>query len=409
MKENTFDFAKLRSDFPLLKQTNRGKPIVYLDTAASAQKPQIVIDTLAQFYERDYANIHRGIYELSQRATRMYEESRELVKHFIHAAHHEEIVFTSGTTAAVNLVAQAYGRTHFQAGDEIILSVAEHHSNLVPWYLLKEQIGIELKVIPISDNGALDLVAYKKLFSPRTKLVAVTHASNVLGVINPIKDIITIAHDHQVPVLVDGAQTIAHMPINVQELDCDFYAFSAHKVYGPTGVGVLYAKKAILESMPPYQGGGNMIESVSFAKTTFAKIPLRFEAGTPDFVGVVGLAAALRYVQSIGMQRIYEHDQELLAYAQKKLTSIAGLHIIGTATPKVGVISFVIDNMHPHDIGTVLDHEGIAIRAGHHCAMPLMERFQIPATVRASFGVYNNEEDVDALVAGVSLAKRLLG
>lgn len=408
MKNASLDFAKLRNDFPLLAKSNRGKPVVYLDTAASAQKPQVVIDAVQQFYSNDYANIHRGIYELSQRATKRYEQSRERVKHFIHAAHHEEIVFTNGSTSAINLVAQSFGRPRWQAGDEVILSMAEHHSNIVPWYLLKEQIGIELKVIPLAENGALDMMAYKKLFSKRTKLVAITHASNVLGVINPIKDIVNIAHEHQVPVLVDGAQAAAHMPINVQELDCDFYTFSAHKVYGPTGVGVLYGKKAILESMPPYQGGGSMIETVSFTNTTYANIPLRFEAGTPNFANVIGFDSALQYLHEIGMQHVYAHDQELLAYAHKKLVSIAGLRVLGTAAPKLGVISFVIDGLHPHDIGTVLDHEGVAVRAGHHCAMPLMEFYNVPATVRASFGIYNNKADIDAMIAAISLAKRLL-
>lgn len=406
-KMQTNQFMQLRHDFPILAETNRGKPIIYLDSAASAQKPRQVIDAMSNFYLQDYANIHRGIYELSERATKLYEDTREQVKKYIHAHHAEEIIFVSGTTEGINLVAQSYGRTNWQAGDEIILSEMEHHSNIVPWYLLKEQMGIELKVIPVTDAGALDLDAYKKLFSSRTKMVALGHASNVLGTINPIKEITAIAHEYNVPVLVDGAQAVPHMAIDVQDLDCDFYVFSAHKLYGPTGIGILYGKKALLEAMPPYQGGGDMIETVSFSKVTYAKVPQRFEAGTPDIGGVIGLSAAINYVQAISMETIFAHEQELLSYAEPKLLAIPGLRLIGTTQPKVGVISFVIDGIHPHDIGTVLDHEGIAVRAGHHCAMPLMERFKVPATVRASFGVYNDEADIDALIAALQLAKRL--
>jgi cysteine desulfurase/selenocysteine lyase len=401
------DFSRYRIDFPLLQETNRGKPVIYLDSAASAQKPRQVIDAMADFYMRDYANIHRGIYELSERATRMYEETRETVRRYIHAAHKEEIVFVRGTTEGINLVVQSFGRSQWQQGDEVILSTMEHHSNIVPWYLLKEQIGVVLKVIPVTDSGAVDLEEYKKLFSPRTKMVAITHASNVLGTINPVKEITAFAHSMNVPVLVDGAQAAPHMPVDVQEIDCDFYVFSGHKIYGPTGIGVLYGKKALLDAMPPYQGGGDMIETVAFSKVTFAKTPQKFEAGTPDIAGVIGLGAAIRYMQAIGMENIYAHEQSLLHYAEPKLLAVPGLRLIGTATPKVGVISFVMDNIHPHDIGTVLDHEGVAVRAGHHCAMPLMERFNVPATVRASFGIYTNENDVDALVEAILLAKRL--
>jgi cysteine desulfurase/selenocysteine lyase len=396
-----------RQDFPILQQSNRGKPIVYLDTAVSAQKPREVIEAISNFYYHDYANIHRGVYELSERATRLYESTREQVKQFINAAHTEEIVFVSGTTEGINLVAQSYGRSDLQAGDEVILSTMEHHSNIVPWHLLTKQIGIHLKIIPIADTGALDMDAYQKLFTPRTKMVAVTHVSNALGTINPVKEITAIAHAHGVPVLLDGAQAVQHMPVDVEAIDCDFYAFSAHKLYGPTGVGVLYGKKALLDSMPPYQGGGDMIETVSFANVTYAKAPQKFEAGTPDISGVIGLSAAIKYIQAIGIDTIYKHDQALLAYAEQKLADIPALRIIGTAKPKVGVISFLLDNIHPHDVGTVLDHEGIAVRAGHHCAMPLMERLQIPATVRASFGIYNTEADVDALIAAILLAKRI--
>lgn len=401
------NFSLLRDDFPILQSSNRNKPIVYLDSAASAQKPHQVIDAISHFYSHDYANIHRGIYELSERSTQLYEEARHAVKCFINAAHDEEIVFVRGTTEGINLVAQSYGRTKWEAGDEVIVSTIEHHSNIVPWYLLKEQIGIELKVIPITDTGAMDLDAYEQLFSPRTKLVAISHVSNALGTINPVKDMIKMAHAHEVPVLLDGAQAIPHMPVNMQELDCDFYVFSAHKLYGPTGIGVLYGKKKYLNAMPPYQGGGSMIETVTFDNITFAKSPQKFEAGTPDIAGAIGLRAALDYVQAIGMEAIFAHEQELLRYAEPKLLAIPNLRIIGTAKPKVGVISFVIDDIHPHDIGTVLDHEGIAIRAGHHCAMPVMEYFHVPATVRVSFGVYNNESDIDALIAAIQLAKKV--
>lgn len=401
------DFLALRKDFPVLQQMKDGKPFVYLDTSASAQKPQQVIDAISRFYTNDYANIHRGIYELSARATKLFEDVRVAVKNFINAKYADEIVFVRGTTEGINLIAQTFGRSQWQAGDEVILSAMEHHSNIVPWYQLKEQLGIQLKVIPISDGGVIDLDAYQKLFTARTKLVAISHASNVLGTINPIKEMTAIAHEHGVPVCVDGAQAIAHLPVNVQDLDCDFYVFSAHKLYGPTGVGVMYAKKSILATMPPYQGGGNMIETVSFDKVTYRKDSQRFEAGTPDISGVIGFKAALDYLNTIGMQNIYDHEQVLLCYAQTKMLAIPGLRIIGTAEPKVGVISFVIDGMHPHDIGTVLDHEGVAVRAGHHCAMPLMERFNVPAMVRASFGLYNNESDVDALIAGIEVAKRI--
>lgn len=407
IKNNEIDFTVLRNDFPILQQSNRGKPLIYLDSAASAQKPWQVVDAISNFYLNDYANIHRGIYELSERATNLYEGTRHQVKEFIHAHHPEEIIFVRGTTEAINLIAQAYGRSNWKSGDEVILSMMEHHSNIVPWYLLKEQVGVELKVIPITATGALDMMAYKKLFSPRTKMVAISHVSNALGTINPVKELTTIAHANNVPVLLDGAQAIPHLPVNVEDIGCDFYTFSAHKLYGPTGIGILYGKKEFLDVMKPYQGGGDMIETVSFSNITYAKAPQKFEAGTPDIAGVIGLSAAINYVQAIGMQNIFLHEQYLLDYAEARLLSIPGLRIIGTARPKVGVLSFVIDHIHPHDIGTVLDHEGIAVRAGHHCAMPLMEYFQLAATVRASFGIYNNEKDIDALINALHLAKRL--
>jgi cysteine desulfurase/selenocysteine lyase len=407
--KNTVDFSLLREDFPILHQTNRKARLVYMDSAASAQKPRQVIEAVANFYCHDYANIHRGIYELSERATILYEKTRDVVKNFINAAYSEEIIFVRGATEAINLVTQSYGRVQWQAGDEVILSGMEHHANIVPWSFLKEQIGIVLKVIPVMDNGSLDSEAYKKLFSPRTKLVAITQASNVLGTINPIKAMVSMAHARGVPVLVDGAQAIPHMPVDVQALDCDFYVFSGHKLYAPTGIGVLYGKKALLEIMPPYQGGGGMIETVAFEKITFADVPHRFEAGTPNVAGVIGLGAAIAYLQNIGMENILIHEQALLQYAESTLLTLSGLRLIGTATPKIGVISFVLDKIHPHDVSTILNHEGIAVRAGHHCAMPLMERFCIPATVRVSFGVYNNEYDIDALVAAIKLAQRLFG
>lgn len=402
------DFAMLRADFPILRQLNRGKPIVYLDSASSAQKPQQVVEALSKFYLQDYANIHRGIYELSERSTDLYEATREKCRQFIHAASKDEIVFVRGTTDGINLIAQSLSQLHkWHAGDEIILSEMEHHSNIVPWHFLREKLGIVIKVIPVLDDGTLDMVAYQKLFSSRTKLVAVTHASNVLGTVNPIKEMTAIAHQHHALVLVDGAQAVPHMPVNVQALNCDFYLFSGHKLYAPTGSGVLYGKKQILDKMPPYQGGGGMIETVSFEKITYADTPQKFEAGTPDIAGVVGLGAALDYLNAIGMDTIHAHEQALLAYAEKKLQAIPGLIMFGTSQAKVGVLAFALKNIHPHDLGTVLDSQGIAIRAGHHCAMPLMERFQVPAMVRVSLGLYNNESDIDALIKGIEVAREI--
>ena len=396
-----------REDFPILKKTNRGKPIIYLDSASSAQKPRQVVEAMSNFYFQDYANVHRGIYELSERANRLYEEARHTVKTFIGASFDDEIVFVRGTTEGINLVAQSYGKAYLQKGDEILVSVMEHHSNLVPWVLLKEQMGIELKIIPITDQGVIDLEAYKKLFSPRTKLVAISHASNVMGTINPVEEMTKIAHQHQACVVIDGAQAAPHFSIDMQEIDCDFYVFSAHKLYGPTGIGVLYGKRERLNQMPPYQGGGGMIETVSFEKITYAKAPHKFEAGTPDMTGVIGLQAAIQYLQAVGFKNIDQQERELLQYAEEKLLNISALRMIGTAKPKVGVISFVLASIHPHDVGTVLDHEGIAVRAGHHCAMPLMERFSVPATVRVSFGLYNTKKEIDALVEAIYLAKKV--
>lgn len=398
---------RYRQDFPILQQKNRGKPLIYLDSSATSQKPQQVIAAMQKYYQQDNANIHRGVYEISERATRAYEQTRKHVKEYINAQHEHEIIFTSGTTAGINLVAQSYGRSQLRAGDEIIISTMEHHANIVPWQMLSEQCGTILRVIPISDAGEIDLDAYQKLLTPRTKFVAITHASNVLGTINPIKEMVQMAHAQNVPVLVDGAQAFPHLAVDVQELDCDFYVFSAHKAYGPTGMGVLYGKSQLLEKMPPYQGGGDMIETVSFQKSTYKKAPFKFEAGTPNIAGVIGFDSALSYLREVGMNNIIAHEQDLLNYATQQLLTVPSLRLIGTAKAKVGVISFVLDNIHPHDIGTVLDYEGIAVRVGHHCAMPLMERFNVPATVRASFGIYNTRADVDALIAGLHQVMRL--
>ena len=395
-----------RNDFPFLSGTNRGKPIIYLDSASSAQKPKQVIHTITNFYLNDYANVHRGIYELSERANIQYENVRCLVQQFIRALSSDEIVFVRGTTEGINLVAQSFARTHLKAGDEILVSEMEHHSNFVPWMLLKE-FGIQIKKIPITNEGTIDLEVYKNLFSDRTKIVAVSHASNVLGTINPLKEMIALAHQYDAKVVVDGAQAISHLAVDVQDLDCDFYVFSGHKLYGPSGGGVLFGKRKWLDRMPPYQSGGGMIETVSFDEVTFTKGPHKFEAGTPNMAAVIGLGAAIQYINSIGLNHIAQHENKLLNYAEERLSKIEGLSIIGRATSKVGVISFVMDHIHPHDIGTVLDHEGIAIRAGHHCAMPLMARFNVPATARVSFGLYNIQSEIDALIDALLLTKRL--
>ena len=398
-----------RSNFPIFHEKNRGKPLVYLDSAATTQKPQSVIEATNSYYSQLNANVHRGVYELSERATQAYEDVRVQVKNFVNAAHAHEIIFTKGATEAINLVAASFGALAIQAGDEIIISTMEHHSNIVPWQLLCEQKGAHLKVIRVTDKGELDLEHFTDLLGLRTKLVALTHASNVLGTINPVQEIINLAHQNNVPVLLDGAQAIAHFSVDVQVLDCDFYVFSSHKLYGPTGTGVLYGKTKYLEKMPPYQSGGDMILEVSFAKTSFNSLPFKFEAGTPNIAGVVGLGAALRYLQQWDFSEIQQHEQNLLAYATQALSAIEGLRIIGTASPKLGVISFVMDDAHPHDIASVLDLEGVAIRAGHHCAMPLIERFNVPATARASFALYNTKADVDALLNGLYKVKQLFG
>lgn len=398
-----------RADFPILATKVHGKPLVYLDNAATTQKPLAVIGAESRYYQHDNANVHRGIHALSQRATDAFEAARDKVQRLINAVSSNEIIFVRGTTEAINLVAQSYGRNHLQAGDEIILSRMEHHSNIVPWQILCQQTGASLRIISINDAGELELEAYQRLLGPHTKLVAVAHVSNTLGTVNPVRAMIRLAHDYGVPVLLDGAQAIAHLPVDVQALDCDFYAFSGHKLYGPTGIGVLYGKAALLDDMPPYQGGGDMIRSVSFDGTTYNTLPYKFEAGTPNIAGVVGLGAAIDYLTDIGFEALTAHEQALLAYATWSVDDIPGLRIIGTAQEKIGVLSFVLEGVHPHDIGTILDRQGVAIRTGHHCTMPLMERFGVPATARASFALYNTRQDVDALVASIYQVKEVFG
>lgn len=398
---SSFEVEKYRKDFPVLRQKVHGKPLVYLDNAATAQKPQVVIDALNRYYSMENANIHRGIYYLSEQATDAYEIARSRISRFINAAFPQEIVFVRGATEAINLVAQTFGRAFIKAGEEIVISAMEHHSNIVPWQLLAGQTGAQLKVIPMNDRGELQLDQLDKFLGPKTKLVSVAHVSNALGTINPIKKIIQLAHQKRIPVLVDGAQAAPHLPVNVRDLDCDFYAFSGHKLYGPTGIGVLYGRRDWLEKMPPYQGGGDMISSVTFEKTTYNKIPYKFEAGTPHIAGVIGLGAAVDYLTHIGMEKIAYYEEELLHYATESLSRIPGLRLIGTAQEKAAVVSFIFENIHAHDIGTILDRSGVAIRAGHHCAMPVMDRFGVPATARASFAFYNTREEIDILATGL--------
>jgi cysteine desulfurase/selenocysteine lyase len=396
-----FDVRGVREDFPLLERQVHGKPLVYLDNAATTQKPRAVLDAIARYYQTENSNVHRGVHLLSELATRSYEDSRAKVQRFLHAADSKEIIFVRGATEAINLVAQSYGRPKIQADDEIIISHMEHHSNIVPWQILCQQTGAALRVAPIDDRGELLLEEYEKLLGPRTRLVSIVHVSNALGTINPVRQIIDLAHRWNVPVLLDGAQAVPHLPIDVRDLDCDFYVFSGHKLYGPTGIGVLYGKAKLLEAMPPYQGGGDMIRSVSFEKTTYNVLPYKFEAGTPHIEGAIGLGAAVDYVNEIGMEAIAAHEQDVLAYATPRVAAVPGVRLIGTAREKAGVLSFVMDGIHPHDVGTILDQEGIAIRTGHHCAQPVMERFGVPATARASLALYNTRDDIDALVRGL--------
>ena len=399
-----FGAEKIREDFPILWTKVHGKPLVYLDNAATTQKPQAVLDTLMRYYTEENSNVHRGVHFLSQVATQAYESGRTRVRQFLNASHDREIIFTRGATEGINLVAQSYGRKHLRAGDEVIVSAMEHHSNIVPWQMICEEKRASLKVIPMNDAGELVMDEYERLLSDRTKIVAVAHVSNVLGTINPISDIIGLAHRRGIPVLVDGAQAIPHMPVDVRALDCDFYVFSGHKLFGPTGIGVLYGKAELLESMPPYQGGGDMISAVSFEKTVYNALPHKFEAGTPNIAGTIGLAAAIEYVEKIGMQQIAAYESELLDYGTELLTAIPGLRMLGTAKKKAGVYSFLLDGIHAHDIGTILDLEGVAIRAGHHCAMPVMKRFGVPAAARASLAFYNTRADLDALAKAIHKA-----
>ena len=396
-----FDAERVRADFPVLRQVVNGKPLVYLDNGATSQKPQSVIDELVRYYTTENANVHRGVHTLSQNATEDYEGARAKVRRLLNAADDHEIIYTRGTTDSINMVAQSYGKQNIGPGDEIIVSNMEHHSNIVPWQMLCEEMGSVLRVVPIDESGDLLMDEYEQMLSPRTKLVSITHVSNALGTIVPVEQIISMAHAHGVPVMLDGAQAVPHMAVDVRNLDCDFYVFSGHKLFGPTGIGILYGKAEMLEAMPPVQGGGDMIKSVTFEKTIYNDLPYKFEAGTPNIAGAIGLGAAVDYVQSVGYEAFGSYEDELLDYGTKALESIGGLRIIGTSSHKAGILSFVIDNIHPHDIGTILDAEGVAIRTGHHCAQPVMQRFQIPATARASLAMYNTKEDIDALVRAI--------
>jgi cysteine desulfurase/selenocysteine lyase len=404
---SSFDVQRIRRDFPILSQKIHGMPLVYLDNAATTQKPISVIEAERDLYERFYANIHRGVHWLSVESTEAYERVRETVRGLLHAAEAREIVFTRGTTEAINLVAATYGRTHVGTGDEVLITALEHHSNIVPWQMLCEEKGAKLKVAPIDLRGELILEELERLLSDRTKIVAVSHVSNALGTVNPIREIVRLAHAKGIPVLVDGAQAAPHLEVDVQALDCDFYAISGHKIYGPTGVGVLYGKSRLLEAMPPYQGGGDMISSVTFEKTTYNVLPYKFEAGTPNIAGGIGLKAAIDYVHGIGLSEIRRYEEGLLALATEKVGAIPGVRLIGTAREKAAVLSFTVEGVHPHDVGTVLDRQGVAVRTGHHCAQPVMDFFKVPATARASFAFYNTPEEVEALVAGLHEVKRM--
>jgi cysteine desulfurase/selenocysteine lyase len=404
-----FDVEQIRLDFPVLHQKVHGKPLVYLDNAATTQKPRAVIDATTHYYETDNSNIHRGVHALSERATKLYEEARVKVARFLGAPDARSIVFTRNSTEGINLVAQTFARERVSEGDEIVLSAIEHHSNIVPWQMLAAEKRAKIRVIPVDDRGDLILDAYEELLSPRTRLVAVTHMSNALGTIPPVERIVRMAHARGIPVLVDGSQAAYHRKVDLEALDCDFYVVTGHKLYGPTGIGALYGKREHLEAMPPYQGGGDMIRSVSFEKTTWNDVPFKFEAGTPNIAGAIGLAAAIGYVEKLGMDAIAGHEKDLLDYATAAMAEISDLRIVGTAREKASVISFVLGDIHPHDVGTILDQEGIAVRTGHHCAQPVMERYGIPATVRASFALYNTKAEVDALVEGIGKVKELLG
>lgn len=402
-----WDVERIRADFPTLNQQVHGHPLAYLDNGATTQKPQVVIDTLTRYYQNDNANVHRGVHLLAERATRDYEAAREQVRRFINAASTREIIFVRGTTEAINLVASSFGQ-RLQAGDEIILTAMEHHANIVPWQLLRERTGVVLRFIPITPQGELELERLPELFNARTRLLACTHVSNALGTINPVEAIIAQAKAYNVPVLLDGAQATPHLRVDVQALDCDFYCFSGHKVFGPTGIGVLYGRETLLETMPPYQGGGDMIRTVSLEKSTFAGLPYKFEAGTPNIGGVIGLGAALAYVMALDGEAVERYEQQLLAYATARLQEVPGLSIIGQAANKVSLVAFVMEDVHPHDLGTILDHEGLAVRGGHHCAMPIMTYYGVPATTRASLAFYNRPDEIDRLYQGLLKARKLL-
>jgi cysteine desulfurase/selenocysteine lyase len=403
-----FDPARVRPDFPILAQCPYGMPLAYLDNAASSQKPRVVIDAMTEYYETSHANVHRGLHCLSERATSAFDAAREKVRGFINAADVREIIFVRGTTDGINLVAQSYGRSVAGPQDEILITEMEHHSNIVPWQMVCEQTGATLRVVPMTDAGELDLDAFDRLLSSRTKLFGVVHISNALGTVNPIKELVARAHAAGVPVLIDGAQSMQHAPVDVRDLDCDFFVCSGHKMFGPTGIGVLYGKAELLERMPPYQGGGDMIELVSFTETTYARLPAKFEAGTPAIAEAIGLGATVDYLQALDFPTLVAYERDLLRYATEQVSSVKGVRVIGTAKAKAGVLSFVMDPIHPHDIGTVLDREGVAVRAGHHCAQPVMEHYGVPATVRASFALYNTRDEVDALVRGLNIARELL-
>jgi cysteine desulfurase/selenocysteine lyase len=403
------DVAALRCDFPILTERVNGKPLVYLDNAATTQKPASVIDALDAYYRHRNANVHRGVHTLSQRATDDYEAARARIARFIGGVATEEAIYTSGTTGGLNLVAQSYGRNVLRPGDDVVISALEHHSNIVPWQLVCAQTGASLKVVPVNDAGEIEMDAYERLLGPRTKIVAFTHVSNALGTITPIERVIRLAHDAGAIVVVDGAQAVAHGGVDVRALDCDFYAFSGHKIFGPTGIGVLYGKAAILDAMPPYQGGGDMIRSVTFEKTEYNDLPYKFEAGTPNIAGAIGLGAAIDYVERVGIGAIAAYEDALLDYATRRVEAIPGLRIVGTAAHKAAIVSFTLDGVHAHDVGTILDNEGIAVRAGHHCAMPVMERFGIAGTARASFALYNTFDEIDALAAGIERVQRMFG
>ena len=408
-RSDLLDVERVRRDFPILAQRVGDRPLCYLDNAASSQRPQVVIDSISHYYSTTHANVHRGVHRLSQQATELFEGAREKARAFINARSAKEIVFVRGTTEAINLVAQSYGRPRLEPGDEILISWLEHHANIVPWQMLCEQTGARLKVAPITLTGEVDFDAFCALLSPRTRLVALAHVSNALGTVVPVERFIAAARGRGVPVLLDGAQAVPHMPVDVRALDCDFYCFSGHKMCGPTGIGVLYAREALLESMPPWQGGGDMILAVTFERSVYNHVPHKFEAGTPDIAGAIGLGVAIDYLRGLGLERIAATEQDLLEYSTARLQAIPGLHIIGTAAHKAAVVSFTIDGIHPHDLGTILDHEGVAIRTGHHCAMPIMDFFKVPATARASFSFYNTRDEVDRLVAALGIAREMFG